>query len=405
MDNKISILYIGESPESEEIIRHFQSSQEIELIVHPHLLAVNNYLANHAKPDAIFSEYDLIGGNGIEFHDEIRKDKSFDGVAYILLVHEFTEELFKKSFYKRIDDFYVLPLPPVEGLVNRVRFLKEFRMKQPVSSPVVVPALEYKMPRTKRVFDIVVAGTALLLLSPLLLLVMIAIRLESKGKVFYTSKRVGREKFDFYKFRSMRTGADKELNKLAKENNQYASAQKRTQIDYTAPCPECEKRKDGNPCKDEKGNAEWKYYGENKRICEVWYNTQKREIAIYKKISKDPRVTKVGKFIRNTSIDELPQLINVLKGDMSIVGNRPLPEDEADKLRTDDMTKRFHAPAGITGLWQVELRGKGGDMSQEERSNLDSIYADHFEGDNYSFFYDLNLIRRTFKALFQKDSV
>jgi lipopolysaccharide/colanic/teichoic acid biosynthesis glycosyltransferase len=399
MDQKISILYIGESPESQEVIRHFQSSQEIELIVQPHLLAVDTYLMNHARPDAIFSEYDLIGGNAIEFHDRLRQDNQFDGVAFILLVHEFTEELFKKAFFKRIDDFYVLPLPPVEGLVNRVRFLTEFRQKQPVSLPEVIPDIEYKMPRSKRIFDILVAGTALLLLSPLLILVMIAIRLESKGKVYYTSKRVGREKFDFYKFRSMRTGSDAQLNKLAKEKNQYASATKRTEIDYTAPCPECEKRNDEKPCKD------WRYYGEDKKICEVWYNTQKKEIAIYKKISKDPRVTKVGKVIRNTSIDELPQLINVLKGDMSIVGNRPLPEYEADKLRTDTMAKRFHAPAGITGLWQVELRGKGGDMSEEERNRLDNVYADHFVGDNYSFVYDFKLILRTFKALFQKDSV
>jgi len=78
------------------------------------------------------------------------------------------------------------------------------------------------------------------------------------------------------------------------------------------------------------------------------------------KIVDDPRVTKVGKFIRNTSIDELPQLINVLKGDMSIVGNRPLPVYEAEMLTGDELSKRFLAPPGITGLWQVELRGKGG---------------------------------------------
>ena len=80
----------------------------------------------------------------------------------------------------------------------------------------------------------------------------------------------------------------------------------------------------------------------------------------------DPRVTRVGKFIRNTSIDELPQLINVLKGDMSIVGNRPLPVYEAERLTSDQISKRFLAPAGLTGLWQVELRGKGGRMSEED---------------------------------------
>jgi lipopolysaccharide/colanic/teichoic acid biosynthesis glycosyltransferase len=81
--------------------------------------------------------------------------------------------------------------------------------------------------------------------------------------------------------------------------------------------------------------------------------------STFVKIIDDPRVTKVGKFIRNTSIDELPQLINVLKGDMSIVGNRPLPVYEAELITAGDLSKGFSA-SGITGLWQVELRGKGG---------------------------------------------
>jgi lipopolysaccharide/colanic/teichoic acid biosynthesis glycosyltransferase len=144
-------------------------------------------------------------------------------------------------------------------------------------------------------------------------------------------------------------------------------------------------------------------------ICDYWYNHQKKEVAKSKsafvKISNDPRITRVGKIIRNTSIDELPQLINVLKGDMSIVGNRPLPVYEAELLTIDTMSKRFLAPAGITGLWQVELRGRGGNMSEEERKRLDNEYADHFAGDSYSFWYDIKLILRTVPALFQKDSV
>ena len=121
--------------------------------------------------------------------------------------------------------------------------------------------------------------------------------------------------------------------------------------------------------------------------------------AAFIKIKDDPRVTKVGKFLRNTSIDELPQLVNVLIGDMSIVGNRPLPLYEAEKLTTDRYALRFMAPAGITGLWQVEKRGKGA-MSEEERLMLDNDYAK-----NHSFFYDILLILKTIPALFQKESV
>jgi lipopolysaccharide/colanic/teichoic acid biosynthesis glycosyltransferase len=150
-------------------------------------------------------------------------------------------------------------------------------------------------------------------------------------------------------------------------------------------------------------------YIDNHEICDHWFNTQKKEVSETKsafvKIKDDPRITRVGKFIRNTSIDELPQLINVLKGDMSIVGNRPLPVYEAELLTEDALSKRFLAPAGITGLWQVELRGKGGVMSEDERKRLDNEYADHFKDGNYSFWYDLKLILRTIPAMFQKDSV
>ena len=118
------------------------------------------------------------------------------------------------------------------------------------------------------------------------------------------------------------------------------------------------------------------------------------------KIENDPRITKVGRFIRKYSIDELPQLFNILKGDMSIVGNRPLPLYEAEKLTNDDCIDRFMAPAGLTGLWQVEGRGKGGNMSADERKQLDIKY-----GQTYNFILDMKIILRTFTAFIQKEDV
>lgn len=85
-------------------------------------------------------------------------------------------------------------------------------------------------------------------------------------------------------------------------------------------------------------------------------------------MKNDPRVTKLGNFLRNSSIDELPQLFNVVKGDMSIVGNRPLPLYEAEQLTTNEWSMRFLGPAGITGLWQIIKRGKS-DMSDRERKS------------------------------------
>jgi hypothetical protein len=142
--------------------------------------------------------------------------------------------------------------------------------------------------------------------------------------------------------------------------------------------------------------------GDDFVVAESDFNKEKKEEIenAFVKIENDPRVTKVGKFIRKYSIDELPQLFNILKGDMSIVGNRPLPLYEAEKLTADASIDRFMAPAGLTGLWQVEERGKGGLMSAEERKQLDITY-----GQTYNFMLDMKIIFRTLTAFIQKENV
>jgi lipopolysaccharide/colanic/teichoic acid biosynthesis glycosyltransferase len=233
-------------------------------------------------------------------------------------------------------------------------------------------------------------------------MVILAIWLESRGKVYYIAKRVGRKTFDFYKLRSMKTGSDKLISKLAQENNQYNSKASLHPENLEENCPRCSKLPIGKTC------SPILYKGVDV-ICDYWYNflkkEKKRNSSTFIKIVDDPRITRIGKFIRNTSIDELPQLINVIKGDMSIVGNRPLPLYEAELLTEDVRSKRFLAPAGITGLWQVELRGKGGKMSERERMELDNKYAEYFTGNKYSFWNDMKIIMRTIPALMQKSTV
>ncbi|MBT7491463.1 MAG: sugar transferase [Bacteroidetes bacterium] len=145
------------------------------------------------------------------------------------------------------------------------------------------------------------------------------------------------------------------------------------------------------PLKDNKG----------KDICEYQYNNwkKKKEKNVFVKYANDPRITKVGKFIRKTSIDELPQLFNILKGDMSIVGNRPIPMYESELITSDAWGERFNAPAGLTGLWQVSKRGKA-EMSEEERKSLDIEYAR-----TYSFWGDIKIIFKTFTAVLQHEDV
>jgi len=270
--------------------------------------------------------------------------------------------------------------------------------------------LKFKTPLWKRLFDIVCSVLAIILLSPIFIITAIAIRLESKGPILFKSKRVGTNYtiFDFLKFRSMYIDAEQRLKELSKDHNQYAtdrSGAGEPKTTITAPLgdnAELNMLNMGMESEMMISDEEIMLVGDDYVVAESDFNKQKEEENnnAFVKIENDPRITKVGRFIRKYSIDELPQLFNILKGDMSIVGNRPLPLYEAEKLTSDNCIDRFMAPAGLTGLWQVEERGKGGKMSAEERKQLDIQY-----GQTYSFMLDMKIILRTFKAFIQKENV
>lgn len=399
MSSNLTVLYIG----SEDYFNQ-KEFENWSVTVLENSVKATKFLHSHKNLDAILCDNNLPGNNGIFLYDWIRSQSEYDAIPFVLLSKDFNPELYKTSFRKQIDDFYVISNTAASAILNRIEFLSQHRKPKYKKETVLDLSEEmYKMPLSKRIFDIFVASSLLIVASPFLLLIIVAIRLESKGKVYYISKRVGRKTFDFYKLRSMRTGSDELLKKLAVEKNQYKKEEtKSSDNPLDIPCPRCSKLPKGQTCSP-------LMYIDTHEICDYWFTVQKKEAAknnsTFVKIVDDPRVTKVGKFIRNTSIDELPQLINVLKGDMSIVGNRPLPVYEAEMLTGDELSKRFLAPPGITGLWQVELRGKGGKMSEEERIRLDNEYADQFKGDNYSFWNDIKLILRTIPAILQKGSV
>jgi len=305
-------------------------------------------------PEVIFCEakFDL---------DEIRKLKQFlrqhpvlNSIPLILDGSGLSDkELEMYRAYARPDEILFLQHCNEATLNEKVLFLRKVKKAQQGVTPRIeenVPARSLRLDLlSKRTFDVLVASIALLLLSPLFLLIALAIKLESSGPVFYISKRAGRgyKIFNFLKFRTMYQGADKRMGELT-HLNQYDAA----------------------------GRG-----------------------PVFFKIHNDPRITKVGSFLRNTSLDELPQLVNVFMGDMSLVGNRPLPLYEAATLTTDEYAARFMAPAGITGLWQVKKRGNK-DMSVEERINMDIDYAS-----KCNFATDLWIIANTPSALLQKENV
>lgn len=251
---------------------------------------------------------------------------------------------------KGLDDCYCVPVD-WNRLETRLEFLNQYKAVLMDQSAALQPeSFQFRLPRAKRVFDVLMASSLLLATSIIWVPTAIAIRLESKGPVIYRSRRAGAHYrvFKFWKFRSMYHDADQRLNDFL-ALNQYRE------------------KENGQP--------------------------------VFFKLTRDPRVTRVGRFIRKYSIDELPQLINVLRGEMSIVGNRPLPLYEAQTLTRNEWCARFLAPAGLTGLWQVSRRGQS-EMSAEERIALDIAYYQ-----NYSVWTDVRILFLTLKAFIQKEDV
>lgn len=189
--------------------------------------------------------------------------------------------------------------------------------------------------KIKRFFDICLSAAALVVLSPLLLVIAILIYLEDKGPVIYSQTRIGKDgrAFKLYKFRSMCADADEKLKDLQKLNE--------------------------------------------------------RDGPVFK-IKNDPRVTKVGKFIRKTCIDELPQLVNIIKGDMSIVGPRPPLPNEVEQYNSYQKQRLLVVP-GLTCYWQIQ---KGEETTFDEWVELDLKYIKE-----RSILLDFRLILLTFKVI------
>ena len=192
----------------------------------------------------------------------------------------------------------------------------------------------------KRTFDVISSGIAIIMFAPIFILLIILIRLDSKGAALFGHKRMGKngKEISVYKFRTMVINAQEILENFTPE--------------------------------------------------------QKTEFEKNFKLENDPRITKIGSFLRKTSLDELPQLVNILKGDMSVVGPRPIVQAEVEKYG-QFADKFFSVMPGLTGHWQANGRS---DTTYEERVQMDMYYID-----NRSFMMDIKIILQTVVSVIKKE--
>lgn len=192
----------------------------------------------------------------------------------------------------------------------------------------------------KRCFDLISSFCGIIILSPILIIISILIKLDSKGKIIFAHNRLGQagKIIKVYKFRTMRENAEELLKELSPE--------------------------------------------------------QKKEFEENFKLEEDPRITKLGDFLRRSSLDELPQLLNILMGNMSVVGPRPIVEEELEKYDRYAY-KLLSVKPGLTGNWQANGRS---DTTYEERVQLDMDYID-----NKTFWMDIKIIFKTFGAVIRKE--
>lgn len=392
---KQKVLYIGQ----DELLAHQLTGMLLNILTESPQIFKNHldaakWLAAHPDVKGLIILYERVSIE--EDLVNIKFLRNNFPQAYILLVTDNLPIAERLHYIRAGVNDTVSPFTTSEQFSLFFQFIQKYKLHaQSVNQLDEFDLSSFKLPFVKRAFDVVISSFALLILSPFMLLIAFAIWLESRGPIFYKSKRVGSNYhiFDFWKFRSMYVDADKRLKEMEKFN-QYAS-DGREQLR-------------ANPVSLDLDLEDLRFpdnsflVDDNFIIPEEDFLVQNRQKTnnAFVKIEKDPRVTKVGQFIRKYSIDELPQLINILKGDMSIVGNRPLPLYEAERLTKDDSMERFIAPAGLTGLWQVQKRGNAGKLSAEERKELDIYYAQH-----YSFWLDIKIIFRTFTAFIQKEDV
>ena len=250
------------------------------------------------------------------------------------------EKLINYIQHKAQNTIYI---PDISGIAVSGTDIRYFFQEQTIAIEIKNNLSNPVTYLTKRTIDYILAIILFILIIPLILIIGIIIKLSDKGPAIYSHKRIGKngKEFNCYKFRTMYIDADKRLKEILEKD----------------------------PLKRE----EWQKY---------W------------KLKDDPRVTKIGKFLRKTSLDELPQIFNVLKGEMSLVGPRPYLPREWDYIK--DESPIIHAlPPGITGLWQVSGRNNN---DYNYRITMDAWYVK-----NWNLWLDIVILIKTIKAVMKRE--
>jgi exopolysaccharide biosynthesis polyprenyl glycosylphosphotransferase len=303
----------------------------------------------HALSDASHSPVEVVGflspnalpANGLRSLGSLR---DLDGVLH---THRIDELIIADPNFPQVDALELVDqcnqhgvrvrLAPstMEILIHRAEFVPGQSVPLFELGPPVFEGVDFAL---KRTFDLLGATLLLVLLSPLLLAIVIAVRVSSRGPIVFRSTRrgIGQRPFRCLKFRTMHTNAEEQQAELDEFNEATG--------------------------------------------------------ALFK-IRRDPRLTRVGRVLRRFSLDELPQLVNVLRGEMSLVGPRPLPQRDYDKLE-EWHRKRYLVLPGITGLWQVSGRSE---LDFDDLVHLDFIYLEH-----WSLALDLTILLKTIPAVLSR---
>lgn len=367
-------LYIGANEQS---IAHFNQILDEQMVVFPELKAASGYLSGRESLVVFFEKNDQIDVAGLKALKAATKG------YFILVTGHLTDE--ERKLYLQAGVGNAISPGIAKADLDRIlRFIVDNHAGPLASASGNSRFTPFRTPVGKRMFDVVFSVMALIVLSPFLLLVALLIKLGSKGPVIYKSKRVGSnyQVFDLLKFRSMYIDADERLEQFRLENL-YDSKGKVSDQSQQLRSESGSEMNDVMLVCDDFVISEQQYNAKN---------TLKVEDELLNS-EDDPRITGIGRFIRKYDIDDLPQFINILKGEMSVVGNRPLPMEEAELLTSDEYIDRFMSPIGLFGLWKAQGGGKKNLRTPEERAVFEMEYAK-----KYSPWLDLKII---IKALFR----